>query len=456
MPKKVYVGVGEASSNTMLLLHGESIVDSSALNNPITNTGVTVSSEKSKFGGKSLYFNGSSYLTLNNFDFPNGTSDFTIDWWEYPTATGDGGAVYWRGPATTGCGFLCGYMNEGNSTVLLSYNGSDWDELFKIIGAIKANTWTHRAIVRKNGKFYLFANGILQTTFDSTDPFTLTDAPKIGVYDYNSQPTYFNGYIDELRVSSIARWTSNFAPPTSPYSADPVQTIGGVSRQVKKQYIGDTSVSRKIKSGYIGVNAVARQFFASGIPLSEIPVGSIIKLNESGVPVEFYVACHNYNPGRTLVVRKDCHSNRRYYATQPTGYARYEQSNLRSWLNSNYRNLLDAEVISAIAKTTIEANTSMGEVYTLNEFVFLLSGKEAGGASIGGKTLPISSQLKIAYMNGSKVDWWTRSQSASDTFRVETKSGTEVASHLTTSNAVRPAFTLPGTLLFNDDMTIAK
>jgi hypothetical protein len=29
---------------------------------------------------------------------------------------------------------------------------------------------------------------------------------------------YFNGWIDEVRISKgIARWTSNFTPPTQPY-----------------------------------------------------------------------------------------------------------------------------------------------------------------------------------------------------------------------------------------------
>ena len=54
----------------------------------------------------------------------------------------------------------------------------------------------------------------------------------------------------------------------------------------------------------------------SGIPLSDYEEGDIIKLNEGGSPVEFYVAKHDYESslngaGRTLVVRKDCYDNRR-------------------------------------------------------------------------------------------------------------------------------------------------
>lgn len=33
---------------------------------------------------------------------------------------------------------------------------------------------------------------------------------------------YF-GYLDEIRVSNIARWTSDFTPPTEPYSVNTLQ-----------------------------------------------------------------------------------------------------------------------------------------------------------------------------------------------------------------------------------------
>ena len=54
---------------------------------------------------------------------------------------------------------------------------------------------------------------------------------------------------------------------------------------------------------------------ASGKPLGNFSEGDIIQLNEGGVPVDFYVAKHDYESGlngagRTLVVRKDVYDNR--------------------------------------------------------------------------------------------------------------------------------------------------
>lgn len=59
----------------------------------------------------------------------------------------------------------------------------------------------------------------------------------------------------------------------------------------------------------------SRGIVESGTAIGDLDEGAIIKLNESGAPVEFYVAKHDYEPdlngaGRTLVVRKDVYDQR--------------------------------------------------------------------------------------------------------------------------------------------------
>ena len=75
-------------------------------------------------------------------------------------------------------------------------------------------------------------------------------------------------------------------------------------------------------------------------------VGSIIQLKENGSLVSFYVAKHNYENslngmGRTLVVRKDCYDTRAWHSSNVNAYA---SSSIDSWLNSTYKNLLDADI----------------------------------------------------------------------------------------------------------------
>ena len=58
-----------------------------------------------------------------------------------------------------------------------------------------------------------------------------------------------------------------------------------------------------------------RGLIGAPVRLSDMEEGALVKLKESGSPVEFYVAKHDYESelngsGRTLLVRKDCYDNR--------------------------------------------------------------------------------------------------------------------------------------------------
>lgn len=152
-------------------------------------------------------------------------------------------------------------------------------------------------------------------------------------------------------------------------------------------------------------------------------VGSIVKLKENGVLVDFYVAKHDYEnglngSGRTLVVRKDCYDTRQWHTSNVNAYA---TSAIDTWLNSTYKNLLDADIRGVIGTTKIKytpgnGNTTVG---TLERAIFLLSvtelGRSASYANTEGTALSIASSLQIAYLNGSAVVQWTRSPNTNST-----------------------------------------
>ena len=194
-------------------------------------------------------------------------------------------------------------------------------------------------------------------------------------------------------------------------------------------------------------------------------VGSIVKLKENGVLVDFYVAKHDYEnglngSGRTLVVRKDCYDTRQWHTSNVNAYA---TSAIDTWLNSTYKNLLDADIRGVIGTTKIKytpgnGNTTVG---TLERAIFLLSvtelGRSASYANTEGTALSIASSLQIAYLNGSAVVQWTRSPSTN---------GANYAYYLNTGGNVndvscygtygsRPAFTLPSTLSVSDDGSVS-
>ena len=194
-------------------------------------------------------------------------------------------------------------------------------------------------------------------------------------------------------------------------------------------------------------------------------VGSIVKLKENGVLVDFYVAKHDYEnglngSGRTLVVRKDCYDTRQWHTSNVNAYA---TSAIDTWLNSTYKNQLDADIRGVIGTTKIKytpgnGNTTVG---TLERAIFLLSvtelGRSASYANTEGTALSIASSLQIAYLNGSAVVQWTRSPYTNGTSSAYYLSTNGNVSSLSCSHThgSRPAFTLPSTLSVSDDGSVS-
>lgn len=198
----------------------------------------------------------------------------------------------------------------------------------------------------------------------------------------------------------------------------------------------------------------------SGTMLSDIEEGELVKLNENGSPVEFYVAKHDYEPdlngtGRTLLVRKDAYDQRQWNSSDVNAWA---NCTLRSWLNSTYKNLLDADIQEAIGTTTYRYTPGNGNwtVSTRSDAVFLLSvtelGKIASYANVEGSALPIASTLRIAYHNGSATTQWTRSPVTNSTVSAwwPDSNGNINLSLCNNSHGSRPIFTVPSTIRADD------
>ena len=192
--------------------------------------------------------------------------------------------------------------------------------------------------------------------------------------------------------------------------------------------------------------------------------GSIIKLKENGTLVDFYVAKHDYESslngaGRTLVVRKDTYDDRVWDSGNVNAYA---SSDLDSWFNSTYKNMLDADIRSLIGTTKIRYTPGNGNntVGTLERAIFALSLTELGQshsyANTEGSALPIASTLRIAYRNGSATTQWTRSPLTNGTLNAWwlSSNGGINSNFCSSSYGSRPAFTLPSSLYVSDDGSV--
>lgn len=195
---------------------------------------------------------------------------------------------------------------------------------------------------------------------------------------------------------------------------------------------------------------------SSGILLADTTPGEILMLNEGGSLAPFYIAKHDYESGlngagRTLLVRKDCYDMHKWAQYTSNAYA---SSEIDSWLNSTYKNLLDTDIRGAIGTTKFRYTPGLGNntVGTLERDIFLLSvtelGKTASYANTEGSALDIASSLQIAYMNGTAVVQWTRSpKTGTVDYTCYLRQNGNVGNYLSGNPyGSRPAFTLPGTL----------
>jgi len=203
---------------TSLLLNMDSenesqvFVDSSFYNNDITSIGgISANTSNFKFGSASAYFNGiDAYLSVASsslWDF--GTNDFTIDLWVYMTTNasimvgGDIGKWTWGVDSSNNIGF-------GVYGV---------DNVVTTGGPVTFNTWHHIAITRESGVIYIFVDGDLKKTQAYTTNLVHSYL-HIG-HEPNrtfSPEVFYAGYMDDVRISNYARWTSNFTVPTPTYA----------------------------------------------------------------------------------------------------------------------------------------------------------------------------------------------------------------------------------------------
>jgi len=237
-------------NNVSLLLHMDggndsSVFEDSSLNNitilsyprdvvnPINEYQAKQKTQIKKFGISSGDFSqnspryeGVQYLTAYKTSgsplFGFGTGDFTVEMWIYPNSQSPGTGFSSRGIFNIGSyynGILIRYQNTGLDSLYINGISYNWNPLLNV----SLNTWSHIALVRNSGNLKMFVNGINKLiNITNNSNLGSTGVVLIGASahrlnnGYNSEP--FNGYIDEVRITKgIARYTSDFSPPTKPF-----------------------------------------------------------------------------------------------------------------------------------------------------------------------------------------------------------------------------------------------
>lgn len=218
-------GTGGNDSFTKLLLHMDgadastTIVDSSAAAHTFTFFGnANIDTAQAKFGVSSANTQGTEDIVMGDAstDFEFDTGDFTIDFWVRRNQAGVLQYMYDARPGGTSGAYSTIYVQ--NTSVLYYYVSS----AIRITGTTVLSTgvWYHVAVARSGTSTKMFLDGVQEgsTYTDSTD-YVVPGAsrPAMGRSAFDTTGD-FNGWFDEIRVSKgIARWTSDFTPPTVAY-----------------------------------------------------------------------------------------------------------------------------------------------------------------------------------------------------------------------------------------------
>ena len=217
----------EGDSYTKLLLHlngtddsttDADFVDSSVQGHTVTQEGgAKLEANQSKWG-TSGYFDGSGdYLTIpDHTDWTFGSGDFTIDFWLRRSSTGGYMGIVNSGTSGgTNKWVFIGFVNDDTIKLIMKMDDETQVSIIST-GTITDTNWHHIATVRDGNTMRLFIDGSADGTADVTGD-TLKDSSEVltigrtGSYDGE----YYSGYLDEIRISNIARWTTNFAVPSS-------------------------------------------------------------------------------------------------------------------------------------------------------------------------------------------------------------------------------------------------
>lgn len=206
-----------AITNTSLLLNftNAGIVDSTAKNVLETVGNAQISTTQSKFGGSSLYFDGTGDWLLfpDSVNLQMGSGDFTIEGWVYINTAGVAYGLISKGTSTTGWSVN---ITSGNK-LQFSYTSSN------LTGAtsLSATTWYYFAVVRSGtatGNLKIYLNGTADATSAGavTDTFNQTNSMYVGADRVGTSA--LNGYLDEIRVTK--GYARTIATPTAAF---PVQ-----------------------------------------------------------------------------------------------------------------------------------------------------------------------------------------------------------------------------------------
>ena len=237
------------------------------------------------------------------------------------------------------------------------------------------------------------------------------------------------------------------------------------------------------KDGVASAGAFVNATPKAGTPLGELAVGTLIKIQENGAPVEYLIvnqglpsSMYDASCDGCWVLRKDIAENRAWDSSNND----YKSSDIQAYLNGSWLSRYSAGVLSQIKQVKIpyvNGTGSGGSVASgangLSCKIFLLSGYELGWTTSDNSYFPrdgaklsyfssgtssSANNKRIAKYNGSATSWLLRSPRISDTDFVWGVHLRGSYDHRPCDDpcGVRPALVLPSTALVDQDLNLIE
>jgi len=209
-----------ANSTTLLLASGTNtgIADYIQKRELTTFGGASISTTQSQFGGSSMLFDGSSgYVKFNN-SIVMGTQAYTMECWFYLNSTSFSPNFYpFIGTSTNSTSAL-DIRIFSTTTIQVDSNNSS-TTTFTLPVTLTTGVWYHVAVTRDAaGNCNVWLNGVRSTSGNQTVSANYTGTTDSIGYVNGSPSAYFNGYIDEFRLTlGVARYTANFTPSSTSF-----------------------------------------------------------------------------------------------------------------------------------------------------------------------------------------------------------------------------------------------
>jgi len=215
---------------TKVLLHvdgangGTTFPDDNALglSHTFTPTNATTSTANQKFGPSSMLTAAGFITTPDSTDFTLGSGDFTVDYWFNANGNAFGVNKYLAGQTSAGNVAATSAWDFFATPAAFSFEVFQGGANVLLNGAINfsgTSSWNHVAAVRNGGTLTLYLNGTSAASSAIAGSVNNSPASLSVGRAGDATPNPWVGYIDEFRLSvGVARWTSNFTPPTAPYA----------------------------------------------------------------------------------------------------------------------------------------------------------------------------------------------------------------------------------------------